>query len=74
MYRTQPELKLFASQAIQSMLIRLLFVWTIRHPASGYVQGINDMAAPILMTFLQGVLIQEDEITEEDLLTRLSHE
>ena len=24
----------------------------MRHPASGYVQGINDLAAPLVLTFL----------------------
>ncbi len=37
---------------MQNMLIRLLFVWTMRHPASGYVQGINDIAAPFILVFL----------------------
>ena len=26
---------------------------TFRHPASGYVQGINDLVTPFLMVFLQ---------------------
>ncbi len=34
------------------MLIRILFSWTMRHPASGYVQGINDLAAPLILVFL----------------------
>ncbi len=36
-YRTQPEVKVFSSQQIQIMMIRILFSWTMRHPASGYV-------------------------------------
>lgn len=36
-YRTQPEVELFSSQLIQTMLIRILFAWTMRHPASAYV-------------------------------------
>lgn len=36
-YRTQPEVKLFSTQPIQIMMIRILFTWTMRHPASGYV-------------------------------------
>ena len=51
-YRTQPEVKLFASQLLQTMMIRLLFVWSMRNPASAYVQGINDLAAPLLIVFL----------------------
>jgi len=33
-------------------MIRILFVWSMRHPASGYVQGINDLAAPLILVFL----------------------
>jgi len=51
-YRTQPEVELFSSQQLQTMLIRILFAWTMRHPASAYVQGINDLAAPMVLVFL----------------------
>ena len=51
-YRTQPEVELFSSQPIQTMLIRILFAWTMRHPASAYVQGINDLAAPMVLVYL----------------------
>ena len=30
----------------------MLYVWTIRHPASGYVQGINDLVTPFFSVFL----------------------
>lgn len=33
-------------------MIRLLFIWSMRHPASGYVQGINDLVAPFILVFL----------------------
>ncbi len=36
-------------------LIRVLYIWAIRHPASGYVQGINDLAVPFLLVFLSTV-------------------
>ncbi|KAJ3316267.1 GTPase-activating protein, partial [Gonapodya sp. JEL0774] len=35
-------------------LTRLLYCWAIRHPASGYVQGINDLATPFFLVFLGG--------------------
>ncbi len=35
--RTLPEINLFTHEILQNMLIRILFVFTIRHPASGYV-------------------------------------
>lgn len=31
---------------------RILFTWAIRHPASGYVQGINDLVTPFFVVFL----------------------
>ena len=33
-------------------LERILYVWAIRHPASGYVQGINDLVTPFFQVFL----------------------
>ena len=33
-------------------VFRLLYVWHMRHPASGYVQGINDVATPFIVVFL----------------------
>jgi hypothetical protein len=32
-------------------LERLLYVWSVRHPASGYVQGMNDLATPFMAVF-----------------------
>ncbi|VAI34634.1 unnamed protein product [Triticum turgidum subsp. durum] len=37
---------------IQKSLERILYTWAIRHPASGYVQGINDLVTPFLIVFL----------------------
>lgn len=34
-------------------LERVLYCWAIRHPASGYVQGINDLVTPFFQVFLQ---------------------
>ncbi len=31
----------------------MLFVWALRHPASGYVQGINDLVTPLYAVFLE---------------------
>jgi hypothetical protein len=28
-------------------------VWALRHPATGYVQGINDLATPLYAVFLE---------------------
>lgn len=34
------------------MLKRILFIWNIRNPACGYVQGINDIVSVFLAVFL----------------------
>lgn len=49
--RTAPEVSFFHQCRIQKSLERILFIWGIRHPASGYVQGINDLATPFLAIF-----------------------
>lgn len=50
--RTQPDYPLFHIDQIQKMLTRILFIWNSRHPASGYVQGINDITTPFIVVFL----------------------
>jgi len=35
--RTLPNTELFRYNKIQEILFRLLYIWNIRHPASGYV-------------------------------------
>lgn len=50
--RTAPEVGLFRNDRIRKALSRLLFVWAMRHPASSYVQGINDLATPLIAVFL----------------------
>jgi len=49
--RTAPGVPFFHQSRVQKMLERILFIWGIRHPASGYVQGINDLATPFLAIF-----------------------
>ena len=34
------------------MFERILYIWAIRRPASGYVQGINDLVTPFFVVFL----------------------
>jgi hypothetical protein len=43
---------IFQNAHIQKMLDRVLYIWAIRHPASGYVQGINDLVTPFITVFL----------------------
>lgn len=51
--RMNPQISLFQQQVVQEMFERVLFIWSIRHPASGYVQGINDLVTPFFIVFLQ---------------------
>ena len=50
--RTAPEVLLFRNERIRRALARLLYIWAMRHPASSYVQGINDLATPLFVVFL----------------------
>lgn len=61
--RTNPHLKLYGYEATQRSLERILYLWAIRHPASGYVQGINDLVTPFFQVFL-GTYITDLDIEE----------
>lgn len=37
---------------VQATMERVLFCWSLRHPASGYVQGMSDLLAPFLSVVL----------------------
>lgn len=50
--RTSPGLALFHVAEVQAALERILYVWASRHPASGYVQGMNDIVTPFFFVFL----------------------
>ncbi|OBT46417.1 hypothetical protein VE00_03276 [Pseudogymnoascus sp. WSF 3629] len=50
--RTNPHLELYGYEATQRSLERILYLWAVRHPASGYVQGINDLVTPFWQVFL----------------------
>ncbi|KJE88419.1 TBC1 domain family protein [Capsaspora owczarzaki ATCC 30864] len=52
MPRTNPDVVLFQSEKVQEILERILYIWAIRHPASGYVQGMNDLVTPFFTVFL----------------------
>lgn len=49
--RTYPGVPLFAQECIQRLMVKVLYVWSVRHPASGYVQGMNDLLAIFVMVF-----------------------
>ncbi|XP_017781025.1 PREDICTED: TBC1 domain family member 22B [Nicrophorus vespilloides] len=54
--RMNPTIPLFQFKTVQQMFERILFIWAIRHPASGYVQGINDLVTPFYVVFLQEMI------------------
>ncbi|KOS20374.1 GTPase-activating protein gyp1 [Escovopsis weberi] len=59
--RTNPQIELYGFEATQRSLERILYVWAVRHPASGYVQGINDLVTPFWEVFL-GLYITDADI------------
>lgn len=59
--RTNPHIELYSYEATQRSLERILYVWAVRHPASGYVQGINDLVSPFWEVFL-GTYIADSDI------------
>lgn len=50
--RTYGGVKMLQHPRAQLLLERVLFIWAIRHPASGYVQGMNDILLPFLFVTL----------------------
>ncbi|ESW96197.1 hypothetical protein KL918_000145 [Ogataea parapolymorpha] len=54
--RTNPTIKLYSFESTQRSLEKVLYLWAVRHPASGYVQGINDLATPFYQIFLSAYL------------------
>eukprot|EP00357_Protocruzia_adherens_P018262 CAMPEP_0114990718 /NCGR_PEP_ID=MMETSP0216-20121206/10962_1 /TAXON_ID=223996 /ORGANISM="Protocruzia adherens, Strain Boccale" /LENGTH=408 /DNA_ID=CAMNT_0002353945 /DNA_START=27 /DNA_END=1253 /DNA_ORIENTATION=+ len=54
--RTNPEYEFFHEPKIRDMIERILIVWACRHPASGYVQGINDLCTPFVIVFLENLI------------------
>lgn len=60
--RTCPHIELYSYEATQRSLERILYVWAVRHPASGYVQGINDLVTPFWQVFL-GMYITDPDVS-----------
>ncbi|EGD75589.1 TBC1 domain family member 22A [Salpingoeca rosetta] len=54
--RTSPDVATFQQPVVQEMLERILYIWAIRHPGSGYVQGMNDLVTPFIAVFIDDVL------------------
>jgi len=52
LHRTCPMMPFFHQPGVQKLMERILYIWAIRHPASGYVQGMNDLLTPLLLVSL----------------------
>lgn len=50
--RMNPLISIFQNEIVQNIFQRVLYVWAVRHPGSGYVQGINDLLTPFFVVFL----------------------
>ena len=71
--RTAPDVPLFRNDRIRRILSRLLYIWAMRHPASSYVQGINDLATPLLVVFLADYYDGQD-VLDGHVMNHLSDE
>lgn len=50
--RSSVDVPLFYQEPVQRCLERILYIWAIKHPASGYVQGILDLVVPVFVVLL----------------------
>ncbi|VDL74398.1 unnamed protein product [Nippostrongylus brasiliensis] len=71
--RMCPLIPLFQQKLVQEMFERMLYIWAIRHPGSGYVQGINDLVTPFFVVFLSEFIPQDVEVGSFD-VSQLSRE
>ncbi|XP_014667625.1 PREDICTED: TBC1 domain family member 22B-like [Priapulus caudatus] len=71
--RMNPLISLFQQEVVQEIFERILYIWAIRHPASGYVQGINDLVTPFFVVFLSEVVDENVNVENFD-VTQLPEE
>ncbi|KAM4748445.1 TBC1 domain family member 22A isoform 2-T2 [Rhinophrynus dorsalis] len=55
--RMSPE-TLILQPGVTEIFERILFIWAIRHPASGYVQGMNDLVTPFFVVFISDCMAE----------------
>ncbi|CAF1321980.1 unnamed protein product [Adineta ricciae] len=65
--RMNPLMPIFQQTVVQELFERILFIWAIRHPASGYVQGINDLVTPFFVVFLSEFIDNDIELENFDI-------
>jgi len=63
--RTYPDIPFFQQNLIQRAMERVLYIWAIRHPASGYVQGISEIICPFLLVFFSAYIENVETIDME---------
>lgn len=61
--RMQPLISIFQQEIVQKIFERILYIYSIRHPASGYVQGMNDLVIPFFVVYLSE-FIPNDSLTD----------
>ncbi|KAG1682599.1 TBC1 domain family member 22B [Nymphon striatum] len=66
--RMSPLIPLFQQEKVQEVFERILYIWAIRHPASGYVQGINDLVTPFFVVFLQEAIGEDEDVENYEVI------
>ena len=72
--RMSPVIGLFQQRCVQEIFERILYIWAIRHPASGYVQGINDLVTPFFLVFLENHCAPGTDLADVDVEKDLTKE
>ncbi|KAI0985315.1 hypothetical protein GJ496_006013 [Pomphorhynchus laevis] len=62
--RMNPQIKALHNPVIQEMFQRILFLWAVKHPASGYVQGMNDLIVSFFIVFMSDFIDENCEIEQ----------
>ncbi|ELP93417.1 hypothetical protein EIN_058720 [Entamoeba invadens IP1] len=67
--RMTREVPLLHNDRIQKLMLRLLLVYSIKHPASGYVQGFDSMASVFLVVYLTDYTGTSSSVSQIDSMT-----
>ncbi|BFU23090.1 TBC domain containing protein [Entamoeba histolytica HM-1:IMSS-B] len=62
--RSNKEIPFLFNSKIQTMMENVLLVWALRHPACGYVQGMNDLLVPLIYVYMTEYTYDQ-ELTDE---------
>jgi hypothetical protein len=57
---------IFHQPAVQKLMERILYIWSLRHPASGYVQGMNDLLTPLFLVCLRPYSTDAEDVIRCD--------